>query len=269
MTRMLTLTCIAVVLCGFGETSSPLASAVGQPRLDRPAAQAPGTAAQQAAEVSQAVSAARVFRDAGLYAEAANAMAAVLKKYPANTDAAQFLIDTQLRADKFPDALATYDRYVAARQRPDLAVLGALARADLRRSLPAKADDPTFVALALERLALDGDAAARQSLKQLSDASPGATVADLAPTISLARLKDAQAEAKLGEGLKLAPTERRAGRSRPSGTPTHGARSRRSSPCWAIRISPCAEPPFWRSARCRQRKPCPSCRPCSTTKAGP
>lgn len=155
----------------------------------------------QAAEVAQAIQSARVFRDAGLTNEALNAMAGVLKKYPANADAARFQIETLVARERVEDGLTVYDGYVAARKSPDPAALGTLARGDLRRTVRTHADQPALMAQALERLARDGDAEALRVLKQVSASSGASSLDELGPTIGLARLKAPEAEAKLALAL--------------------------------------------------------------------
>jgi hypothetical protein len=169
--------------------------------------QAQPNQATEAADVAKAIQGARVFRDAGLLAEASNAMASVLKKYPGNSDAARFHIDTLLAQGHFDDSLIVYDAYVKARQKPDAIPLAAIGRSDLRRTQQVKSDKPATVALVLERLARDGDAGALQSLRQLSAAVPSSTLQDLAPTIALARLNEAEAQAALGRALSQAPSD--------------------------------------------------------------
>jgi HEAT repeat protein len=169
--------------------------------------QAQPAQAVEKAEVAKAIEGARVFRDAGLLAEASSAMTPILKKYPGNSDAARFHIDTLLAQGHFDDSLIVYDAYVKARQRPDAIALAAIGRSDLRRTQQVKSDKPSTVALVLERLARDGDADALRSLKQLSAAAPSFSLEDLAPTISLARLNDAEAQTALGRALSQASSD--------------------------------------------------------------
>ena len=164
------------------------------------ASQSPST---EAAEVAKAIESARASRTAGQFGDALKTMVAVLKKYPANTEAARFQIGTLVEQERIADALVSYDVYAVARKRPDAVALSTVARADLLRTLRTKRDQPTLVAKALERLARDGDQEALRSLRQMS---AGAWVSPdgLAPATSLARLGDPAGVAKL-ESLINAP----------------------------------------------------------------
>ena len=165
--------------------------------------------AAEAAEVAKAIEGARVFRDAGMLVEASNAMAAVLKKYPANTAAVRFHIDTLLAQSHFDDSLIAYDAYVKARQRPDAVALAAIGRSDLKHTAQVRSDKPATMALALERLARDGDTGALQTLRQMAAGAPSSSLQDLTPVISLSRLNDSEAQAALGRMLAQAPSEKK------------------------------------------------------------
>src|SRR6185369_16216339 len=102
----------------------------------------------------------------------------------------QQAIAKHLEEGKTDEALKTYDAYVAASKRPDAPMLANIARTDLRRIWQAKPDQPILLASVLERLARDGDAAALKALKKASARNPNVSPEELAPTISLARLKD-------------------------------------------------------------------------------
>jgi hypothetical protein len=164
---------------------------------------------QTPSEVTQAIESAKASRAAGRATEAAEALAAVLKKYPGSADAAKLQIETLLELDRFPDALSTYDAYVAALGKPDPGALGQLARADLVRTVRLRSDQPILRAQALERLARHGDTAALSALREQAWSISMITPESLAPTIALARLKDPAGEARLREmvGASL-PTAR-------------------------------------------------------------
>jgi len=175
-----------------------------------PSAQAQPAPAGTADEANAVIASARASRAAGRGGEAFNTVAAFLKKYPANVDAARFQIDMFLQDQRFDDGLRTYDASAAARQKPDAAMLAPLARFDLKRTVRLKVDQPKLEAQALERLASDGDADALRTLKQLSAVHSAISPDDLAPTVSLARLKDPAGEQKLASMANARPWQERA-----------------------------------------------------------
>jgi HEAT repeat protein len=122
---------------------------------------------------------------------------------PMSAAQAQQAIAKHLEEGKTDEALKTYDAYVAASKRPDAPMLANIARTDLRRIWQAKPDQPILLASVLERLARDGDAAALKALKQASARNPNVSPEELAPTVSLARLKDQDAITKLTQLLAV------------------------------------------------------------------
>jgi len=172
-----------------------------------PATQTPTSAG--ATEVAQAIQSARASKAGGRTDEAIKTLAALTKKYPSNTEAAQASIGLSLELDRIDEALKAYDVYATALKRQDPVVLAPVARADLRRTIRSKAGQPQLVALAQERLARAGDAEALQALRLASSSRQSVSPDDLAPTISLARLKDPAGEVKLGQLLNVpAPLEK-------------------------------------------------------------
>ena len=119
-------------------------------------------------------------------------------------------IAKHLELGKTDEALKVYDVYVATSKRPDAPLLANIARTDLRRIWQAKADQPILLAQVLERLARDGDAAALRALKQASARNPNVSPEELAPTISLARLKDPDGITKLTQLLAVTEPQARA-----------------------------------------------------------
>lgn len=109
---------------------------------------------------------------------------------------------------RFDDALATYDGYVALGRRPDVALLKPIARALLKETARSSQSDAVLVAMALERLAREGDREAMASLHAASTAAGLLTSPEaLAPTLCLARLGDVGATAKVVRLLGLAPVD--------------------------------------------------------------
>ena len=153
------------------------------------------------ADVTQAIEAAKALKAAGKPAEAADALAAILKKQPASADAAALQVETLVELNRFDEALKTYDGYVLALKKPDLAVLTRLGRADLVRTVRAKADQPILRAQALERLARQGDADALTALREQAGSTSAVSPESLAPVVALARLQDPAGEKRLGELL--------------------------------------------------------------------
>jgi HEAT repeat protein len=164
-------------------------------------AAASARAAQAGADVAQAIESAKALKASGRAAEAADAMAAVLKKSPASQDAALFQVETLVELNRYDEALKTYDGYILALKKPDLAVLVRLGRADLVRTVRLKADQPIVRAQALERLARQGDADALTALRQQAGSTSAISPESLAPVVALARLGDKAGEARLGEML--------------------------------------------------------------------
>jgi HEAT repeat protein len=121
--------------------------------------------------------------------------------------AARLQIASLLDAQKFDQALSTYDEYVKAAGKTDARALALIARADLRRGLAQHAGDPLFVSAALERLAASGDQDALQAIKRAAASSSGTSEEALAPLAALARLGDADAEARLGRLLDSAAAD--------------------------------------------------------------
>jgi HEAT repeat protein len=152
-------------------------------------------------DVTQAIEAAKALKAAGKPAEAADALAAVLKQQPASSDAATLQVETLVELNRYDEALKTYDAYVVALKKPDLAVLVRLGRADLVRTVRAKADQPILRAQALERLARQGDADALRALREQAGATSAVSPESLAPVVALARLQDPAGEKRLGELL--------------------------------------------------------------------
>jgi hypothetical protein len=109
-------------------------------------------------------------------------------------------------ARQFTQALAAYDRYVAAHShRPDAALLGVIARAQLQEL--AKSGDAVVAASALERLARSGDTAATTRLRE---AAAGAGDLSREATAALLRLGDKDTVAHATTVLDAAPPEQRA-----------------------------------------------------------
>lgn len=181
---------------------------VGHAQTQTAGAQA--TSAISAAEVSKALESARAAKAAGNIAGALATVAGVLKRDPANAPATEFLVSTYLEQGRIAEALAGYDAHVAARKRPDGPMLAAIGRADLKRVWQAAPNQPILMANVLERLARDGDAAALNALKQRSSSNRSITTEELAPTISLARLKDPEGITKLNQLLGAPTPEERA-----------------------------------------------------------
>jgi HEAT repeat protein len=88
-------------------------------------------------------------------------------------------------------ALSSYDAYVIRVKQPDIGLLTPVAREELRAAVRRFEGDAVLHSAALERLARAGDADALKTLK----ASVGP---HSAPALSLARLDDKQAPARLG-----------------------------------------------------------------------
>lgn len=152
-------------------------------------------------DVTQAIEAAKALKAGGKSAEAADALAAILKKQPANTDAATLQVETLVELNRYDEALKTYDAYVVALKKPDMRVLSRLGRADLVRTVRSKADQPILRAQALERLARQGDADALRALREQAGATSVVSPESLAPVVALARLQDPAGEKRLGEML--------------------------------------------------------------------
>ena len=165
--------------------------------------------AQAPPEVTQAIEFARASKASGRPADGVDAIAVVLKKYPANPDAAGFQIETLVELNRYDEALKTYDAYAVAVKKPDPATLAKLGRADLQRTLRLTTVPPIVRAQALERLARHGDADALAALRQQAGSTTAVSPESLAPVIALARVKDPAGEARLGEILRSgAPLER-------------------------------------------------------------
>jgi tetratricopeptide (TPR) repeat protein len=172
----------------------------------------PAAQTAEAAEVSKAIDSARAAKVGKRADEAINTLAAVLKKYPGNQEAATFQVTTLAELERLTDALATYDAYANARKRQDAGLLAPIARADLRRTVFTQQNQPIVVARALERQARDGDAGALKTLRQLSPPSGAVSPATIAPTIALVRLKDPAGEAALATIMRSPqPLERAQG----------------------------------------------------------
>ncbi len=152
-------------------------------------------------DVTQAIEAARALKASGKSAEAVDALAAVLKKQPASTDAATLQVETLVELNRYDEALKTYDAYSTALKKPDMKVLSRLGRADLVRTVRSKSDQPIIRAQALERLARQGDADALRALREQAGATSTVSPESLAPVVSLARLQDPAGEKRLGEML--------------------------------------------------------------------
>lgn len=167
------------------------------------------TVASQSPEVTQALEFARASKQAGRPNDAIDALAAVLKKFPGSADASRLQIETLFEVDRQAEALKVYDAYAAAQPKADPAVLGALARSDLRRTARVRSSQPQSLVRALERLAREGDADALQGLRQAADATSVISPDSLAPVIALARVKDPAGETRLVQMLGTsAPLER-------------------------------------------------------------
>jgi len=175
--------------------------ALGASRVDLAAQTAAAAAPQATPEVTQALDFARASKAAGRTTDGLDAIAAVLKKYPASTDAATFQVETLLELERYDDASKAYDAYATALKRQDLALLSKIARADLVRTVKTRADQKILVAQALERLARQGDAEALRALRGAAASTSAVTPESLAPVIALARLKDKAGETRLAEIL--------------------------------------------------------------------
>src|SRR5262245_57217916 len=81
-----------------------------------------------AAEARQLLDKARASKAAGQAAEALTTASSILKRDPAHAGATEFVVGIQLEQGKVDDALKTYDGYVAARKRPDGALLSTIAK---------------------------------------------------------------------------------------------------------------------------------------------
>jgi len=166
-----------------------------------PARQASGAAEpippQATGEVAKALAGARESLAGGRAEEAITSVNSVLARYPANREAVEIKITALLERQQFEQALATYDAYTTALKKPDVGVLGLIARAELRRVVRRQPGDAVATAAALERLAGAGDGEALQALKRAA-ASQSSTSRDaLAPLVSLARLGDTDAATRL------------------------------------------------------------------------
>ena len=115
-------------------------------------------------------------------------------------DAAAATIAAALADLKIDQALVAYDAYVNAVKTSDIQLLRPIARAELERA--AQSADRELAADALERLARADDAAALSSLKRAAAADASVSRDVLAPLISLARLGDKDALARLGARLQ-------------------------------------------------------------------
>ena len=168
------------------------------------------TRGAQAGADAKAIESAKALKAEGRAAEAADAMAAVLKKSPASQDAAMFQVETLVELNRYDEALKTYDGYIAALKKPDLAVLSRLGRADLVRTARTKADQLILRAQTLERLGRQGDADALAALRQQAGSTSTVSPESLAPVVALARLRDKAGEARLGEMLNSGTPNARA-----------------------------------------------------------
>ncbi len=170
----------------------------------------PAWVGAQSAEVTQALESARAAKAAGRTNEALDAVAAVLKKSPGSADASRFQIETLLEVDRHAEALKVYDAYAATQPKPDRAMLGTLAGADLRRMARLRQNVPVLYAQVLERLARSGDANAIPALRQVAGSTSVISPESLAPVIALARLKDPAGENRLAEMLTSSVSTARA-----------------------------------------------------------
>jgi hypothetical protein len=120
-------------------------------------------------------------------------------------DAVEKRINGHVAKGQIPQALGAYDEY-ASTQKPDVALLRAIAIEELSRLARAYPQDPILYPGALERLARAGDADALRGLKRAAAASPASPLA-IESIASLARLGDRDAERRLGELLKSTPAD--------------------------------------------------------------
>jgi HEAT repeat protein len=112
-------------------------------------------------------------------------------------------IARHLADERLDEALAVYDSHVAHRGAADPALLAIIGRAELQRQ--AKSNDRVVRSLALEGLAAVGDAAALNELREGAGKDAATSEQALAPTLSLIRLGDEAAAARLGKMLGSAP----------------------------------------------------------------
>jgi HEAT repeat protein len=150
------------------------------------------------------VAAAREMAAEGRIAEALERIDTVLARDPANRDAVVLKVTTLLGARRFGDALASYDAFASALNRPDAALLSVIAQADLA-SLAEKPPDEGLEAAALERLARAGDSRAGDRLRRLAASAQAPGLVTLL-NVSLARLGDHEASRRLGAMLQRAST---------------------------------------------------------------
>jgi HEAT repeat protein len=172
-------------------------------------ASGPAQGVKSAAAGDQAaptLAAAREQVAAGRIDEALASVNAVLARNPANRDAALLKTSTLLEQQRIDQALAAYDAFTAAQKKPDTAILASIARADLKRIVRLRSGDPVSLAGAFERLARSGDTDALKSL-QREAASASSTPQEAQEfTVSLVRLGDKDAAARLGKMLDSAPS---------------------------------------------------------------
>jgi HEAT repeat protein len=103
---------------------------------------------------------------------------------------------------RMAEALAAYDAHVSQTGSPDPGLLAAIGRAELWRQ--ARTSDRAARSWALEGLAAAGEPEALQELRELSAQDTAGSEQGLAPTLSLIRLGDAAAAARLGKMLASA-----------------------------------------------------------------
>jgi len=170
----------------------------------------PARQTRPADESAKEVLAARTLLSAGRSLEAAAQADQVLKRQPANRDAADVKVSALVALQRLDEALGAYDAFVTASRKTDAAMLSTIGRAHLRRIARQATSDLPLMAGALERLARDGDAVSLETLKKAAAGGSTATVEAMAPLVSLVRLGDRDAEQRLGRALVSAPPESKA-----------------------------------------------------------
>jgi HEAT repeat protein len=188
----------AVILVAAAVFSGcPVVRAWAQTGTRLPARAASAQAADKA-RFADAVAAARKLLSEGRFEEAATAADSVLARDPVNHDAAEIKTAALLERGQFDKALAGYDAFIQAAKKGDPALLGLIARAELRRTARRQPVDAVWTAGALERLARAGDDEALQALKALAASWSPNSREGLALLVSLGRLGDANAAIRLG-----------------------------------------------------------------------
>jgi HEAT repeat protein len=126
-----------------------------------------------------------------------------------NRETSRALIAAALQHGEKERALAVYDSYVVASGKPDAALLGQIAKADLNRIVRLNKSQGPVALSALERLARAGDSSALQALKRQAAEAPSMSSEDVTLTSTLVRLSDPGAMEKLGKLLAGASSDRK------------------------------------------------------------